>query len=107
LYLQKEISKNVEIFVVVGVLKFTDEKSGSGSVCQRYGSTDPDPDPYQNLMDLLHWYIQIHSFLDLYPFVEKIERIPKKNSTFEEKCSVKRALFDNFFPSLEKVFFSL
>jgi hypothetical protein len=25
--------------------------SGSGSICQRHGSADPDPDPHQNVMD--------------------------------------------------------
>jgi hypothetical protein len=29
------------------------EGSGSGSICQRHGSADPDP--HQNVMDLEHW----------------------------------------------------
>jgi hypothetical protein len=28
--------------------------SGSGSICQRHGSADPDPDPHQNVMDPEH-----------------------------------------------------
>jgi hypothetical protein len=37
----------------VGVLKVTDKRAGSrsGFVSQRYGSVDPDPDPYQNVTD--------------------------------------------------------
>jgi hypothetical protein len=27
---------------------------GSGSISQRHGSADPDPDPYQNVMDPQH-----------------------------------------------------
>jgi hypothetical protein len=26
----------------------------SGSICQRHGSADPDPDPHQNVMDTQH-----------------------------------------------------
>jgi hypothetical protein len=28
--------------------------AGSGSISQRHGSADPDPDPYQNVMDPQH-----------------------------------------------------
>ena len=28
---------------------------GSGSISQRHGSSDPDPDPHQNVMDPQHW----------------------------------------------------
>jgi hypothetical protein len=40
----------------VGGERVTDENSrirssGSGSISQRYGSADPDPDPYRNFMD--------------------------------------------------------
>jgi hypothetical protein len=48
MYLQKVISKkNLEkkIFFV-GILKVTDEKSRI-----RYGSSAPDPDPHQNVID--------------------------------------------------------
>ncbi len=31
------------------------ERSGSGSISQRHGSADPDPDPHQNVMDPQHW----------------------------------------------------
>jgi hypothetical protein len=36
----------------VSVLEVNDEISGSGSVCHRYGSADPDP--YQNVTDPQH-----------------------------------------------------
>jgi hypothetical protein len=48
---KQNILENKIIFV--GLLKGTDEKTGSGAragcVCQRYGSSDPDP--YQNVTD--------------------------------------------------------
>jgi hypothetical protein len=30
--------------------------SESGSISQRHGSPDLDPDPHQNVMDLHHWF---------------------------------------------------
>jgi hypothetical protein len=45
MYLQKVISKIA--------LKTLTKIAGSGSVCQRYIS--PDPDPYQNVTDPQHW----------------------------------------------------
>jgi hypothetical protein len=30
--------------------------SESGSISQRYGSADQDPDPHQNIMDQEHWF---------------------------------------------------
>jgi len=30
--------------------------AGSGSISQRHGSEDPDPDPPQNVMDLQHCF---------------------------------------------------
>ncbi len=32
--------------------------SWSGSICERHGSADPDPDPFQNVMDPEHWMDQ-------------------------------------------------
>ncbi len=32
------------------------ERSASGSIGQRHGSADPDPDPHQNVMDPQHWF---------------------------------------------------
>jgi hypothetical protein len=29
----------------------------SGSISQRHGSADPDPDPHQNVMDPQHWNV--------------------------------------------------
>jgi hypothetical protein len=50
LYFQKVISKKNLFFV--GILSSTDEKAGSGSVSQWYGSADPDA--YQNVTDPQH-----------------------------------------------------
>jgi hypothetical protein len=35
------------------------EGSGSefGSISQKHGSADPDPDPHQNVMDPQHWLL--------------------------------------------------
>ncbi len=53
MYLQKGTSiKNKNKIFFVGVLKVTDERAGSGSVSQRYGSDDPDPQ--QNVTDPEH-----------------------------------------------------
>jgi hypothetical protein len=37
------------------------KKEGSGSISQRHGSLDPDPDPHQNVMDPQHWFLCISS----------------------------------------------
>ncbi len=39
-------------FCILSHWRFWNE---SGSVSQRYGSEDPDPDPYQNVTDPEHW----------------------------------------------------
>jgi hypothetical protein len=31
--------------------------SGSGSIGQRHGYAETDPDPHQNVMDLQHWFL--------------------------------------------------
>ncbi len=54
MYLQKVICKRLKFFV--SILNVNDEKiagsgSASGSIKQRHGSADPDPDPLQNVMD--------------------------------------------------------
>jgi hypothetical protein len=41
--------------------------AGSGSISQRHGSEDPDPDPPQNVMDPQHW-----SWVSLFCDPEKI-----------------------------------
>jgi hypothetical protein len=54
MYIQKIISKKLRIFFTSWSLaKF----AGSGSISQRYGSADPDPDPYQNFIDPQHYKI--------------------------------------------------
>jgi hypothetical protein len=35
--------------------KIAGSGSESGSISQRHGSADPDPDPHQNVMDPEHW----------------------------------------------------
>jgi hypothetical protein len=35
--------------------------SGSGSISQRHGSSDQDPDPHQNVMDLELW-VQLYRY---------------------------------------------
>ncbi len=39
--------------------------AGSGSISQRHGSADPDPDPHQNVMDPQHWSKVGYSFFSL------------------------------------------
>ncbi len=36
-------------------MKIAGSGSESGSICQRHGSADSDPDPHQNVMDPQHW----------------------------------------------------
>jgi hypothetical protein len=38
-------------------------ESRSGSVSQRHGSADPDPDPPQNVMDPQHWLKSLKCFI--------------------------------------------
>jgi hypothetical protein len=49
---------------------------GSGSISQRHGSADPDPDPYryQNVMDPQHWYKLYQSYLCIELFSAKGNR---------------------------------
>ncbi len=35
--------------------------AGSGSISQKHGSADPDPDPPQNVMDPEHWLTHTHT----------------------------------------------
>ncbi len=37
--------------------------SAFGSISQRHGSADPDPDPHQNVMDPQHWFKLLNFFL--------------------------------------------
>jgi hypothetical protein len=39
--------------------------SESGSISQRHGSEDPDPDPPENVMDPQHWLVR-------YPYLSPI-----------------------------------
>ena len=52
MYLQKVMSRKTFNFnkFFVGILKI----AGNGSISQRHGSADPDPDPHQNVMDPQH-----------------------------------------------------
>ncbi len=50
------MQKNIFFLLVFfGILKVNDEIAGSGSISQRQGSADSDPDPHQNVMDPEHW----------------------------------------------------
>ncbi len=61
--LQKVRSRKIVIkkLFFVGVLrsmtKIIGSGYGSGSISLRHGSTDPDPDSHQNVMDPEHWKI--------------------------------------------------
>jgi hypothetical protein len=37
--------------------KIAGSGSESGSISQRHGSADPDPDPHQNVIDPEHWIL--------------------------------------------------
>jgi hypothetical protein len=37
------------------MMKTAGTRFESGSISQRYGSADPDPDAHQNIMDPQHW----------------------------------------------------
>jgi hypothetical protein len=37
--------------------------AGSGSISQRHGSADPDPDPPQNVMDPQYWFLYYLYFI--------------------------------------------
>ncbi len=41
----------------MSMTKIAGSGSESGSISQRYGSADPDPDPQKNVMDPQHWWI--------------------------------------------------
>jgi hypothetical protein len=52
MYLQKVMSRNtIKRKFFVGILKPMTKIAGFGSISQRHGSADPDPDPLQNVMD--------------------------------------------------------
>jgi hypothetical protein len=54
MYLQKVISRIFLNWFFEGVLKSMTKIAGPGSISQRHGSTDQDPDQHQNVMDLEH-----------------------------------------------------
>ncbi len=59
-------------FFFVGLFKVNEENSriritsGSGSISQRHGSVDPDPDLHQNVMDPQHWLLGLDSGVIVY-----------------------------------------
>ncbi len=59
MYLQKVISRKTFFkisFLLASWRSVTKiAESESGSISQRHGSADPDPDPHQDLMDPKHW----------------------------------------------------
>jgi hypothetical protein len=61
MYLHKIISRNffTKISFLLASLRLMTKIEGFGSINQRNGSADPDPDPHQNDMDPQHWYVGI------------------------------------------------
>jgi hypothetical protein len=58
-----------------------------GSISQRHGSADPDPDPHQNVMDPQHFLshgVKLHQIFEI--------RIPHLRSLCVSKCS---KMFEN------------
>jgi hypothetical protein len=57
---------------------------GSGSISQRHGSADPDPnpDPHQNVMDPQHGFKPYRSVDDAFLSCMKISYFRKFNSVF-------------------------
>ncbi len=57
---QKKFVKKIIFWLASwrSMMKIEGSASGfkSGSISQRHGSADPDPDPHQNVMDPQHWY---------------------------------------------------
>ncbi len=51
--LKVSYKKKYEKIILFCNLQVTEERVGSGSISQRYGSEDPDP--RQNVMDPQHW----------------------------------------------------
>jgi hypothetical protein len=46
--------------------KIAGSGSETGSISQRHGSTDPDPDPHQNVMDPEHWFKAVRFHMNLF-----------------------------------------
>ena len=55
MYLQKVMSRKNCLKKLVFCWSMT-KIAGSGSISQRHGSADPDPDPPQNVMDPQHCF---------------------------------------------------
>ncbi len=60
--------------------------SAYGSVSQRYGSEDPHPDPYQNVMDPQLWF---GSCVCVCLMVNRVESVLLLLSTDGMACSLK------------------
>jgi hypothetical protein len=52
----KKLCKKISFLLASWRSKTKTEGSRSGSISQRHGSADPDPDPPQNVMDPQHWW---------------------------------------------------
>jgi hypothetical protein len=53
MYLRVRYKRNMKKKIFFASLKSL--KKGIGSISQRYGSRDPDPDPHQNVTNPQHW----------------------------------------------------
>jgi hypothetical protein len=56
-------SNKQNTFIKLAFLALT-KIAGSGSICQRHGSADPDPDLHYNVVDPQHWFM--HSLVTKY-----------------------------------------
>jgi hypothetical protein len=68
------------------MIKIERSGSASGSISQRHGSADPDPDPHQNVMDLQHWKLATNK-LEQITVIQSLQYI---------------ALFDVIYPHCQK-----
>ncbi len=50
----------VKILFLLAPWRSMTKITGSGSISQRHGSADLDPDPYQDVMDPQHWFNFVH-----------------------------------------------
>jgi hypothetical protein len=67
------------------MMKIAGSRSGSGSICQRQGSADPDLDPYQNVMDPQQ--------SDLWPRLSLAGPVPGAGASFPDSSPAPVQLF--------------
>jgi hypothetical protein len=66
--------------------------AGSGSISQRHGSEDPDPDPHQNVMDPEHCQIEAEMSIpdenENLSLISLKDRPPFQNFQIEDEMSI-------------------